>query len=140
MRVIASLLRHKLLPQRLSHVVDYKFTPEFLFHLIPIHIDPSFRQLQDRGFIHKMRFDNLTIDEIDRKYPDILYPSKDALLDAASHLIEFMQILKKEEILRTTLVGLTGGLAVMHHCPDRLPSIVSGMDYKNRSPRQPSID
>ncbi|GKZ55082.1 hypothetical protein AnigIFM49718_011209 [Aspergillus niger] len=70
-----------------------------------------------------MRFDNLTIEEIDRKYPDILYPSKDALLDAASHLIEFMQILKNKDILRTTLVGLTGGLAVMHHCPDRLPSI-----------------
>ncbi|KAI2926816.1 hypothetical protein CBS63078_2118 [Aspergillus niger] len=70
-----------------------------------------------------MRFDKFTIDEIDKVYPDILYPSKDAVLDAASHLIEIMQILKKQDILRTTLVGLTGGLAVMHHCPDRLPSI-----------------
>ncbi|RAH57233.1 hypothetical protein BO85DRAFT_488723 [Aspergillus piperis CBS 112811] len=70
-----------------------------------------------------MRLDNLTIDEIDKAYPDILYPSRTELFGAASCLLGGIRILKKQGHLGTTFVGITGGLAVMRYCPDRLPSI-----------------
>ncbi|OJJ71050.1 hypothetical protein ASPBRDRAFT_55700 [Aspergillus brasiliensis CBS 101740] len=56
-------------------------------------------------------------------YPDMLYPSKEKLMDAASRLIGVLRTLNAQHSLHVTHVGITGGLAVMHHCPDRLPSI-----------------
>ncbi|RAK97579.1 uncharacterized protein BO80DRAFT_448196 [Aspergillus ibericus CBS 121593] len=59
-----------------------------------------------------------------RNVPDLQYPSKEELMDAASVVIRSLQQLDWREIGETPPnLAITGGLAVMHYCPDRLPSI-----------------
>ena len=64
------------------------------------------------------------------KYPDLQNPSKQELMAAVSVLIRSMQNLDRELIdWHRPDITITGRLAVMHYCPDRLPSIVRAMQF-----------
>ncbi|PYI06498.1 hypothetical protein BO78DRAFT_418669 [Aspergillus sclerotiicarbonarius CBS 121057] len=63
-------------------------------------------------------------EELHANVPDLQYPSKQELIDAASMVIEFMKKLNWRKMgEKPPRLAITGGLAVMHHCPNRLPSI-----------------